>query len=71
MRLILIFMAACSLLLACGQEGSPPSAETTRLADRLAARASTSPPSEAPIRSSASPSRGEAAPEALTLPTSS
>jgi Cu(I)/Ag(I) efflux system membrane fusion protein/cobalt-zinc-cadmium efflux system membrane fusion protein len=28
MRLILIFMAAGSLLLACGQEGSPPSAET-------------------------------------------
>jgi Cu(I)/Ag(I) efflux system membrane fusion protein/cobalt-zinc-cadmium efflux system membrane fusion protein len=29
MRLILIFLAACSLLLACGQESSPPSAEMT------------------------------------------
>ena len=28
MRLILVFMAALSLLLACGQESSPPSAET-------------------------------------------
>lgn len=27
MRLILIFLAACSLLLACGQESSPTSAE--------------------------------------------
>ena len=32
-RFILIFMAACSLLLACGKETSPPSAETAVASD--------------------------------------